>query len=318
MTAAERAARAADADALCQKAYAAVGAPETGVALVAVGGYGREELAPHSDLDLVLVHDEGVATGEWAGQIWYPLWDSGSTIDHAVRSVPEMLDQAASDLKVALGMLDVRHLAGDPNLTLRLRTAILAAWRRDAKDRLPELHQLVRDRYRLLGELAHTSVPDLKEATGGLRDATVLKALVATWLVDVPHGELESCRQALLDVRDVLHAAAGRGSDRIGPELWADMAPPLDLPDAAAVQLHVRALGRRMTHLSRLTWRRVDAVVRRPPSAGAGRWPQLQSIGGGLAVAYEEIVLDRDARPKEDPCLLLRAAAEAAERDLVL
>ncbi|MBW8752447.1 MAG: HD domain-containing protein, partial [Propionibacteriales bacterium] len=46
--------------------------------------------------------------------------------------------------------------------------------------------------------------------------------------------------------------------------------------------------------------------------------PQLQSIGGGLAVAYEEIVLDRDARPKEDPCLLLRAAAEAAERDLVL
>src|SRR3954447_8840837 len=105
MSAPDRATRAAEADALCQKAYAEVGAPETGVALVAVGGYGREELAPHSDLDVVLVHDDGVATGEWAGQIWYPLWDSGSTIDHAVRSVPEVLDQAASDLKVALGML---------------------------------------------------------------------------------------------------------------------------------------------------------------------------------------------------------------------
>ncbi|HET6168256.1 MAG TPA: [protein-PII] uridylyltransferase, partial [Marmoricola sp.] len=318
MTAAERADRAARADALCQEAYSSVGAPETGVALVAVGGYGREELAPHSDLDVVLVHDADVEAGDWAGRIWYPLWDSGSTIDHAVRSTPEMLEQSAADLKVALGMLDVRHLAGDPNLTLRLRTAILAAWRRDAKDRLPELHGLVRDRSRLLGELAHNSVPDIKEATGGLRDATVLKALVASWLVDVPHGELESCRQAMLDVRDALHTAAGRGNDRIAPELWADMAPLLDLPDAAAVQLHVRTLGRRMTHLSRLTWRRVDAVLRRPPAAAAGRRPQLESIGGGLAVAYEEVVLDRDARPASDPCLLLRAAAEAAERDLVL
>lgn len=318
MTAAERAERAATADALCQRAYESVGGPETGVALVAVGGYGREELAPFSDLDVVLVHDADVAVGDWAGKVWYPLWDSGSSIDHSVRSVPEVLDQAAADLKVALGMLDVRHLAGDPNLTLRLRTAILAAWRRDAKERLPELHALVRDRHRLLGELAHNSVPDIKEATGGLRDATVLKALVATWLVDVPHGELESCRQALLDVRDVLHGVAGRGNDRVAPEQWADMAPVLDLPDAAAVQLHVRSLGRRMTHLSRLTWRRVDSVLRRPPKAAAGRRPQLESIGGGLAVAYEEIVLDRDARPTEDACLLLRAAAEAAERDLVL
>ncbi len=71
-------------------------------------------------------------------------------------------------------------------------------------DRLPALRDLVRDRHELIGELAHLSVPDLKEAEGGLRDATVLKALVATWLVDVPHVELERTRLALLDVRDVL------------------------------------------------------------------------------------------------------------------
>ncbi len=174
MTAAERADRARAADALCAEAFASVGCPDVGVALVAVGGYGREELAPYSDLDVVLVHDADVVVGEWAGKIWYPLWDSGATIDHSVRSGPEVLDQAEADLKVALGLLDVRHLAGDPNLTLRLRTAILAAWRRDAKQRLPELHELVRDRGRLLGELAHVSVPDLKEATGGLRDATAV------------------------------------------------------------------------------------------------------------------------------------------------
>ena len=288
------------------------------MALVAVGGYGREELAPYSDLDVLLVHDVDVEAGEWAGQIWYPLWDSGQKIDHSVRSFPEVLDQSATDVKVALGLLDVRHLAGDSNLTLRLRTAILAAWRRSAKQRLPELRELVRDRGRLLGEIAHVSVPDIKEATGGLRDATVLKALSATWLVDIPHGELESGRLALLDVRDVVHQVAGRGTDRIVPEFWADMAPLLGLPDAAGVQLHVRTLGRRMTHLSRLTWRRADAVLRRPAVTATSRRPQLTSLGDGLAVAYEEIVLDRDARPAADPLLLLRAAAEAAERDLVL
>jgi [protein-PII] uridylyltransferase len=318
VTAAERAERARAADALCQQAFESVGCPDTGVALVAVGGYGREELAPFSDLDVVLVHDGDVEVGDWAGAVWYPLWDSGASIDHAVRSIDEVLEQAAADLKVALGMLDVRHLAGDPNLTLRLRTAILAAWRRDAKERLEELRGLVRDRHELLGELAHVSVPDVKEATGGLRDAVVLKALVATWLVDVPHAELEGCRQALLDVRDALHTVAGRGTDRISPEYWADMAPLLDLPDAAAVQLHVRSLGRRLTHVSRLVWRRVGAVLRRPAKNEASRRPQLTTIADGLAVAYEEVVLDRAARPSSDPLLLLRAAAEAAERDLVL
>ena len=69
-----------------------------------------------------------------------------------------------------------------------------------------------------MGELAHVSVPDLKEAEGGLRDATVLKALVATWLVDVPHADLERSRLALLDVRDVLHEVAGRATDRVAPD----------------------------------------------------------------------------------------------------
>lgn len=288
------------------------------MALVAVGGYGREELAPYSDLDVLLVHDADVDAGEWAGKIWYPLWDSGEKIDHAVRSFPEVLDQAENDIKVALGLLDLRHLAGDPNLTLRLRTAILAEWRRSAKYRLPELRDLVVDRGRLLGEIAHVSVPDIKEATGGLRDANVLKALSATWLVDIPHGELESGRLALLDVRDAVHQVAGRGTDRIVPEFWSEMAPVLGLPDAAAVQRHVRTLGRRMTHLSRLAWRRADALLRRPARSTVTRKPQLVSLGNGLAVAYEEIVLDRDARPGSDPLLLLRAAAEAAERDLVL
>ena len=149
------------------------------------------------------------------------------------------------------GLLDLRHLTGDPNLTLRLRTTVLTAWRRDARDRLPALHTLVRSRHDLLGELAHLSVPDLKEAEGGLRDATVLKALVASWLVDVPHVPLERSRQALLDVRDVLQGVAGRATDRVAPEAWDDLADGLGLADAAAAQRHVREHGRRGSVTSR-------------------------------------------------------------------
>ncbi len=323
MTAADRAVRTESADALCAKAYDDAGGLDTGAALVAVGGYGRGDMAPFSDLDLVLVSDEGVAEelgerwAEIAGQVWYPLWDTGAKLDHSVRSLSEMLTAAEADVRVASGLLDVRHVAGDYSLTIRLRTTILAQWRRQARRRLPELHEIVRNRHRLLGELAHLSMPDLKESEGGLRDATVLKSLTATWLVDVPAADLERCRTQLLDARDVLHEAAGRATDRIAPEHWAALAEGLDLPDERTAQRHVRELGRRVTHLSRLAWRRADDALRRTPAARPRR-PALERIAPGVALSRHEVVLDKGARPAEDPVLLLRAAAEAATRDVVL
>ncbi|MCR1782504.1 [protein-PII] uridylyltransferase [Nocardioides carbamazepini] len=320
MTAAERAARTEAADALCLGAYDAAAGPESGVALVAVGGYGRGELAPFSDLDVVLVADEGVDEERWtdlASRIWYPLWDSGAQLDHAARTLPEMLAAAEGDVRVASGLLDVRHIAGDHSVALRLRTTTLTHWRRQARERLPELRELVRGRHRRIGELAHLSLPDLKEAEGGLRDATVLKSLTATWLVDVPAADLERCRQQLLDVRDLLHEAAGRASDRIAPEHWAPLADGLGLADEAAAQRHVRELGRRVTHLSRLAWRRTDDALRRSAAARPRR-PELRRVAPGIALSRQEIVLDRGARPAQDPTLLLRAAAEAAVRDVVL
>jgi len=316
MTSEERACRTQEADALCARAYADHGGPDAGAALVAVGGYGRGELAPHSDLDVVLVHDDDVDLGDLAEKIWYPLWDSGQKIDHAVRSFSEAVAAADTDLRVALGMLDLRHLAGDTNLTLRLRTLMLGQWRRDARRRLPELRDMVASRHHITGELAHESIPDIKEAEGGLRDATVLNALVATWLVDVPHVDLERARQHLLDVRDVVHDIAGRATDRVNPELWEQLAESLGLEDAVAVQVHVRDIGRRLTHLSRVTWRRVEAVLVKP-STGVRR-PRLTPLAAGIALSKGEVVLDGRIRPATDPVLLLRACAEAAERDVVL
>ena len=83
--------RTTDADALCASAYAASGAPETGCALVAVGGYGRRELAPYSDLDVVLVHEPDVDLGAAGEKVWYPIWDSGAKLDHSVRTAQDMI-----------------------------------------------------------------------------------------------------------------------------------------------------------------------------------------------------------------------------------
>jgi len=132
----------------------------------------------------------------------------------------------------------------------------------------------------------------------------------------VPHAELERARLALLDVRDALHVLAGRATDRVAPEYWPELAHALELPDATSGQRHVRDLARRVNHISRLTWQRIDAVQRRP-RYGVRR-PRLDPVAPGVAVSFGEVVLDRGARPAADPLLLLRAAAEAAERGLML
>jgi [protein-PII] uridylyltransferase len=84
-----------------------------GLALMAVGGYGRGELWPGSDLDVVLVHERRRDVGAIADAVWYPVWDEGVRLDHSVRRPAEVLEVAAEDLRAQLGLLDGRLVAGD-------------------------------------------------------------------------------------------------------------------------------------------------------------------------------------------------------------
>lgn len=314
----QRARRSDDSDSRLRGLLRSAAPEHGGVALVAVGGYGRRELSPQSDLDVVLLHSPGrpdvVSVAE---QVWYPLWDDGVRLDHAVRTLDEMEAAAEGDLRTFLGLLDARHVAGDPTLTLQVRSRLLARWRAEARRRIPQLEQEGRLRAERAGEVAYSAVPDLKESRGGLRDGVVLRALVASWLVDVPHDELERCRRDLLAVRDALHLATGRPGDRLVPEVTSDLAELFGLEDGTALQRWVRALGRRMTHLSTLTWHRVNDTIG-APRRGGGRRPSLLPLGPGVARSGGEVVLDGRARPERDPLLMLRAAATAAEHRLML
>ncbi|MFC9945279.1 [protein-PII] uridylyltransferase [Streptomyces pratensis] len=301
-----------------------------GAALVAVGGYGRGELSPRSDLDLLLLHDgtaDAGAVATLADRIWYPVWDLGLALDHSVRTPGEARRTAGEDLKVQLGLLDARPVAGDLGLVAGLRTAILADWRNQAPKRLPALDELCRERAERMGELQFLLEPDLKEARGGLRDATALRAVAASWVADAPREGLAEARRTLLDARDALHLTTGRATDRLALQEQDQVAGALGLLDADALLRQVYEAARTVSYATDVTWREVNRVLRarstRPRlrailGGGAKAAPERTPLADGVVEADGEVVLARTARPERDPVLTLRAAAAAAEAGLPL
>ncbi|MER5952654.1 [protein-PII] uridylyltransferase [Streptomyces sp. NPDC001893] len=302
----------------------------TGVSLVAVGGYGRGELSPRSDLDLLLLHDGNAGPGaiaSLADHVWYPVWDLGLALDHSVRTPAEARRTAGEDLKVQLGLLDARHIAGDAGLTAGLRTAVLADWRNQAPKRLPELRDLCDERAERQGELQYLLEPDLKEARGGLRDATALRAVAASWLADAPREGLADARRRLLDVRDALHLATGRATDRLALQEQDQVAAELGLLDADTLLRQVYEAARTVSYASDVTWREVGRVLKsravRPrlrAMLGGGSKPvtERSPLAEGVVEQDGEAVLARAAKPERDPVLPLRAAAAAAQAGLPL
>jgi [protein-PII] uridylyltransferase len=312
--------RARAADVRLGELYFGSGAANERMALVAVGGYGRSELSPRSDLDVVLLHGpeaDPAEIAEVAEAIWYPLWDENVDLDHAVRDTVQMRTMAADDYRAAMGMLDARCVAGDDEMVRTLRSEVLADWRRDATARVRQVREGRAERLERAGWLAHSAVPDLKESGGGLRDGVTLRALVATWLIDAPHAEAERLRRGLLDVRDALHEAAGRRVDRLMPELVPEVAERLSMTPVE-LDLHTRDLGRRVAHLSMLAWRRVDAALTPRSGTYTATGPVIRSLGEGVGVLDGEVIITRKADPATDPELALRAAAAAAREKLPL
>lgn len=287
-----------------------------GVALVAVGGYGRREPAAGSDLDLLLLHDgQHDDVKSVADAIWYPVWDAGVGLDHSVRTVAEAADVAASDLKAALGLLDSRHVAGDAALTVQLRETVFVRWRRDARRRLEELADVTRERWDRSGELAFLLEPDLKESRGGLRDVHALHAIAASWLVDVRSARLDAANTLLLDVRGELHRHATRPTDRFVLQEHAAVASALGYDDVDTLMRDVSAAGRAIAFAADETWRRVRGTLR-PPRRWRQRAPVRRPLADGVVEQDGEVVLARDVQPAGDPVLVLRVAAAAAQHAL--
>ncbi|WP_184987767.1 [protein-PII] uridylyltransferase [Sphaerisporangium rubeum] len=282
----------------------------SGVALVAVGSLGRGELAPGSDLDLVLIHNGQDDVARIADRIWYPIWDSGLGLDHSVRTVDEVTKVAREDLKAVLGLIQARHVTGDPELTRAAREAVLAEWRADSRRRLAELREAADKRAESSGELAFLLEPDLQDSRGGLRDVQAMQAVAAAWVASAPGPRVREAYELLLDVRHGLHLVTARGADRLVLQEQDAVAGALGLLDAEALMRRLAEAGRTISHAFDATWRTVDRLLSGP--APRGRRP----LADGVVEHGGEVVLARGVNPKDDPVLILRAAAAAAEAGL--
>jgi [protein-PII] uridylyltransferase len=288
---------------------------EAGVALVAVGGYGRKELLPRSDLDVLLLHGGRDDIAGIADRIWYPVWDSGTELDHAVRTVPQARRVARADLKVALGLLSARHVAGDPDLTERLRVGALEDWRSAAPARLAELHAAHDERARTSGELAFLLEPDLKEARGGLRDVHAIQAVAAAWVAPAPGPKVRTAYEQILDARHALHEVTGRRLDRLVLEEQDEVARALGLLDGDVLLRMLAGAARTVAYAVDHAFRQADRLRgRRLRRRRAERRP----LADGIVEQDGEVVLARVADPARDPALVLRAAAAAAQAGLPL
>jgi [protein-PII] uridylyltransferase len=288
------------------------------VALVAVGGYGRREPAAGSDLDLLLLHRDGTTVSALADGLWYPIWDSGIGLDHSVRTVDEAVTVAREDLKAALGMLDARHIVGDPALTAALRERVLADWRRLSSRRLPELIESVRSRTAGSGELAFLVEPDLTSSRGGMRDMQAIHAIAAAWVVDPPLEVVRSAYSWVLDVRGELHRRSARASDRLVQQEQGPVARALGLEETDDMMRRLYAAARTIEFATDDACRKAQDASR-PVGRWKGRRPPVRRpLAEGVVEQNGEVHLSRDAAPATDPVLVLRVAAAAAEAGLPL
>ncbi|MSO31483.1 MAG: [protein-PII] uridylyltransferase [Ilumatobacteraceae bacterium] len=276
------------------------------VALIAVGGYGRRELAPFSDLDVLLVHRGVKKIDEIASLMWYPIWDAGLKLGHAVRTPKETLQICATDLDTATALVTARHLAGSELLAQEVIGSVRDAWRQRGRTWLVNLHERMQERYVASGEVAFLLEPNIKESLGGLRDIHALWWAIEAGLVLTSQDAdaLKKCNETLLQVRVALHQHTNRVGDVLHLEEQISVAAALGYANDDALMSAIAVAGQQVAWIADEAWSQLD-----PPASAS---PVPQGVASGVALVNGEIRLADDIDPADDPTLVLRVATAAA------
>lgn len=254
--------RAHAADALISAAWRRCLGDACGGALFAVGGYGRGELFPHSDIDLLVLADERVQAGcrDALACFFALLWDAGLPASHAVRS-PAQCTDAAADQSVLTALLEHRPLCADAAACGALADAIAPSRTWPPRAYFMAKVEERRQRHARYGDTSDNLEPNLKEGPGGLRDLHMLGWLALRSfgvremepLVSLGHlgadeaAALERERTALARLRFGLHLVAGRAEDRLRFDYQKALAGRLgfeDVPGALGVETMMQGFYR--------------------------------------------------------------------------
>ncbi|MDB4931890.1 MAG: [Protein-PII] uridylyltransferase, partial [Myxococcaceae bacterium] len=307
-----------------------------------VGGYGRRQLSPGSDLDLVLLAErpESAPVRGLAEAMLYPLWDAKITIGHSVHDVPGLVDEAKRDLRTRTMLLDLRFLAGDAGLAaaLRDRSAALRG-ERELATFIDALADELRERHERFGATVYLLEPDVKLGRGGLRDLDIIRwalrarvraddfdgALGSGAMSQPEHDALESAREFHLRLRAALHARAGRRSDRVTFDAQEECAHGLGFFDEAEAELDpARAVSASAERLMSEFYRHARDVASRLPHVLARCRPvrlpdhprRPQPLADGVTRFDGAACLASADGLQRDPGLALRLIETALLHDL--
>jgi [protein-PII] uridylyltransferase len=306
--------------------------PWDGVLLAAVGSYGRGGVALRSDIDVRLVAARPDRAAAVADALLYPLWDMGISVGHQVAAIDEMLDAARTDLPTATSLLDLRPIAGStaPFEELRRRGASGLFAHSELPRFIERLAAEISQRHERFGGSVYLLEPDVKNGAGGIRDLDVVYwALKARFgfgelrelvrrvgiLVQREAEQIEAAAELLWRVRNVLHARAGRRSDRL----------TFDEQEAASVLLGFGEEPEAIEHMmseyyrsARTLSRALDMILSLVTPVLHRKKPREEDLGSGVLLFDEHITTRDKELLKTDPALALRLVKEAIERGLPL
>lgn len=303
-------------------------------AVMAVGGYGRRELCPHSDIDILVVYEKKIPTEalDLAQSLLVPLWDMGYDLGHGFRSVKDCVRLAREDFQVMASLLDARLVAGNPKVfDTFVKTVDKSIIKRKKKEFISYLDQRggpVEDRADDEGYLLE---PDLKNGRGGLRDyhrilwlgrvgygrGTVEGLLKAGALTESEAQAVSDMSGFLLTVRTRLHLAAGRRNNRLTFDHQVRLAGELGFTEKGGslpVERFLAVLHRAMAGLHALyrSFRtQVEAL-----DAGAAEKPER--LAPGVVRHGRELAFDLPRDYPDDPMVLMHIFECAAGTGLPL
>ena len=326
----------------------AVGQSETSLALIALGGYGRGELNPFSDVDVMLLHGDAAGkvspyVEEMAEQILYLLWDIGFKVGHSTRSMKEALAQANHDMLTKTAMLESRFLAGDRVLAREFRNQFRTKCVIGSEREYVELRMRDQEaRHRKFGDSVYMQEPNLKNGCGGLRDYQNLLwmsyfkegALTTTllvgedWLSESDQRRIEIAYDFLLRLRTDLHYLSKRAADILHLNLQEETARRLRYREKngqRATEALMRDYYKHTRNIFRVTERITEQFATGYATSGTRALFSFLPLRrgteirvGSFFVRHDQLHTDRRDRFKTDPLEMMTAFQRAQEHNVDL
>lgn len=308
--------------------------------LVALGGYGRRELAPHSDIDLMFLFrpEAEKPVLQLVRSVLHPLWDSGFQVGHSVRTVADCVELALTDATVKTSMMEARFLAGSPELFQEFHARFMKKVVTKATDAyLDRKLEERRREYDKFGETVYLLEPNVKKSRGGLRDLHLLQwAGLARYqaptirelsdrgiLARADYQAIVEAREFLWRVRALLHVHAGMAQEILNfdEQVWlAKHFGFQDQPHLLAVEQFMQQYYRHTVGLHERCTRFVERCRSVPLWRRMARFlpaPRIEEcfvVRGGVLTVAE----DKRAKVLESPVLLLKLFDLARARQLTI